>query len=380
MEAFAPQYKNQDRAREHERSRGRAKYLSHHSRHSQQVWRPKSQVNESRNNSQTKSVGVSETQASRSRALTDSQRTISEVCQGRGVRDMQGTGVMVVHRNEMSEDRLRRFKGKAPMFSKALEKTPMSASKDSPAGLITRDRGIIKIRDGESPLHPEETKYVSSLARPRTEPEINNLELDRLMESQHIDNLVMTREDEAEVDKLVEDFRDVVMDDEMIQNDDLLVDELGFDAEKIDAISQLSPAYAEHIDKQREDCQEAQKSDANPQATENGALLPSACMEKKTADVHVLDTKGINKQSSLAGTVPKKRNPQSPGVKGARASKKLSLPRGRPSPKKHKAQGTSKKSQTHDVPRIEVFPSTKRMKYSSVSGSVVSQKPPSKKI
>ncbi|CAF2105396.1 unnamed protein product [Brassica oleracea var. botrytis] len=119
VEAFAPQYKNQDRAREHERSRGRAKYLSHHSRHSQQVWRPKSQVNESRNNNQTKSAGVSETQASLSRALTDSQRKISEVRQGRGVRDMQGTGVMVVHRNETSEERLRRLKGKAPMFSEA---------------------------------------------------------------------------------------------------------------------------------------------------------------------------------------------------------------------------------------------------------------------
>ncbi|CAN6890394.1 unnamed protein product [Brassica oleracea] len=43
----------------------------------------------------------------------------------------------------------------------------MSAAKDSPAGLLTRDRGIIKIRDGESPLHPEETrgKTVKKLRR-----------------------------------------------------------------------------------------------------------------------------------------------------------------------------------------------------------------------
>ena len=381
VEAFASQYKNQDRVREYERNRGRAKYLSHHSRYSQQVWRPKSQVNESKSNNQNKSVGASETPAPPSRALTDSQRTISEVRQGRGGRDTQGTGVMVVHRNEMSEERVRRIKGKAPMFTEALEKTPMSAAKFSPAGLLTRDRGVLRIRDGESPLCPEETRYVSSLVRPSTEPEIVNLDLDRLMESHHIDNLVMTREDEAEVDKLVEDFGDVIMDDNMMQNDDLLVDEPGFDAEKIDAISQLSPAYAEDIDKQREDYQEAQMSDANPRAMEKGALLPSAGRDKKIADAHVPDTKGISKQSNLAGTESKKRNPQSPGGgEGVRASKKLSLPRGRPSPKKPKAQGTSKKSQKNDVPRIEVFPSTKRMNSSSVSGSVVSQKPPSKKI
>ncbi|CAG7875225.1 unnamed protein product [Brassica rapa] len=65
---------------------------------------------------------------------------------------------MVVHRNEMSEERVRRIKGKAPMFTEALEKTPMSAAKFSPAGLLTRDRGVLRIRDGESPLCPEETR------------------------------------------------------------------------------------------------------------------------------------------------------------------------------------------------------------------------------
>ncbi|KAF2566515.1 hypothetical protein F2Q68_00027205 [Brassica cretica] len=88
----------------------------------------------------------------------------------------------------------------------------------------------------------------------------------------------------------------------------------------------------------------------------------------------------MSKHNSLGGTATKKRHPHSPLVKGARASKKLNLPRGRPSSKLPKGQGTSRKTQTHDVPRTEVFPSTKRMNSSATSGSVVSQKPPNKKI
>ncbi|KAL0760533.1 hypothetical protein Bca101_076683 [Brassica carinata] len=52
------------------------------------------------------------------------------------------------------------------------------------------------------------------------------------------------REEEAEVDKLADEFGDVNMDEDMIQNDDLLIDEPGYDAEIIDAISQLSSANA----------------------------------------------------------------------------------------------------------------------------------------
>ena len=64
-------------------------------------------------------------------------------------------------------------------------------------------------------------------------------------------------EDEAEVDRLVSEFDGVVMgenmvidenvmDEHMMENDDLLVDGPGFDAEKIDAISQLSPMQTQY--------------------------------------------------------------------------------------------------------------------------------------
>ncbi|KAF3539824.1 hypothetical protein F2Q69_00020795 [Brassica cretica] len=59
--------------------------------------------------------------------------------------------------------------------------------------------------------------------------------------------MVLTGEEEAEVDKLAEEFGDAVMDETMVQNDDLLVDEPGYDAEII-AISQLSPANAVNND------------------------------------------------------------------------------------------------------------------------------------
>ncbi|CAF1903290.1 unnamed protein product, partial [Brassica napus] len=120
---------------------------------------------------------------------------------------------MVVHRDETPEERMRRLKGKAPMFDEALENTPISAEKRLPAGLLTRDRGVIRIRDEENPVQTEETRYVSPLDRSSSDHEVDNLELDRLMESKQIDDMVMTKEDEAEVDRLVEDFGDVVMDD-----------------------------------------------------------------------------------------------------------------------------------------------------------------------
>ncbi|KAF2566518.1 hypothetical protein F2Q68_00027206 [Brassica cretica] len=181
------------------------------------------QVNDSRSNNQTRSIAFSENQVHGIRDVTDYQRTISEVLPRRGTRETQGNGVIVVHIDETPEERMRRLKGKAPM-----EKTPMSAEKRLPSGLLTRDRGIISIRDGEIPVQTEETN-----------------------------DMVMTKEDEAEVDKLVEDFGDVVMDDDMMQNDDLLVDEPGFDAEKIDVISQLSPDNVVRKDKGREESKRA---------------------------------------------------------------------------------------------------------------------------
>ncbi|KAL0825124.1 hypothetical protein Bca101_048801 [Brassica carinata] len=297
-EVSASQNRRYDRPRELSKYRSNDRYQAPYSRHSQQVWRPRSQANDSRSNNQTRSIAVSGNRAQDVREVTDTQRTISEVFPRRGTREIQGNGVMVVHRDETPEERMRRLKGKAPMFDEALENTPISAEKRLPAGLLTRDRGIIRIRDEENPVQTEETRYVSPLDRSSSDHEVDNLELDRLMESKQIDDMVMTKEDEAEVDRLVEDFGDVVMDDDMMQNDDLLVDEPGFDAEKIDAISQLSPANAARKDKGREEFQRVQDNTVSTQDHSGGEGTEQAQQLRKDCDQEATTVQPAGERSS----------------------------------------------------------------------------------
>ncbi|CAN6858289.1 unnamed protein product [Brassica oleracea] len=77
----------------------------------------------------------------------------------------------------------------------------------------------------------------------------------------------------------------------------------------------------------------------------------------------------------------KKKVPRSPEIKGTAASKKLAT-RGRSSPRsKAMRQSRLKVSRVSSkVPRIEVYPSALKGRNPSVSGSVVSQKPPSTRI
>lgn len=189
------------------------------------------------------------------------------------------------------------------------------------------------------------------------------------MISKHIDEMVLTREEEAEVDKLVDEFGDVVMDEEMIQNDDLLVDEPGYDAEIIDAISQLSPANA--VNKQIEGLPEASKE---PQGIKAQQMKPMFTGSAKLPPVPAGEGR-----SKTSGAEDKKKSGQSSELKGAQASRKLNALRGRPSPRK-KGSGNPIKSKSVAVPRHEVFTSAKSTRLSFVSGSVGSQKPPSKKI
>ena len=173
------------------------------------------------------------------------------------------------------------------------------------------------------------------------------------LELAEVDNLVL----ETEGLEMTENMRDENMFD--ADNDDLLGDSPDFDAEKIEAITQLSPANAVH--------QEAAPGDQQ--------LIPA----KKTACLH------DPVQESLPGAyVPKgllkKRNLRSPDIKGAQALKKLQTLNNRAFPKKKTISAKRQTSSSTMVPRIEVFLSASRKKSVSLSGSVVSQKPPSKKI
>lgn len=66
--------------------------------------------------------------------------------------------------------------------------------------------------------------------------EVDELDIDKVMEIENFDDMEFIKEDEVEVDRMVDEFNDVVMDEMMMDNDDLLIDELGMDVEKIDVI------------------------------------------------------------------------------------------------------------------------------------------------
>ncbi|XP_048623656.1 uncharacterized protein LOC125592497 [Brassica napus] len=141
-----------------------------------------------------------------------------------------------------------------------------------------------------------------------------------------------------------------------LDNDDLLGETPDLvDAEKIEAISQLSPANAvstkaASTNKQMKRAKTATYIQEEALASGSGVYVPKGLLKKKA--------------------------PRSPDIKGARASKKLQGLGGRASPKKKTTLGKRPSSFSSKVPRIEVFPSASRKKYVSLSGSVVSQKPP----
>ncbi|KAG5392683.1 hypothetical protein IGI04_022646 [Brassica rapa subsp. trilocularis] len=234
----------QERQRGREPYRPRERYYSHQSQASQQAWRPRAQRNEGKSCSPSRTVTNPKYQNAPTPEKADSQQTISGGIQVRNGLDGQGSGVLVVHKNETSEERLRRLKGKSIMCEDLSAKSPSSVSRQAQHAILTRDRGTVVIRERGIHSPPPALRSAPPPLRLRDETEEPSLDLDNLMNSKHIDDMVLTREEEAEVDKLVDELGDVDMDEDMVQNDDLLIDEPGYDAEIIDAISQLSPANA----------------------------------------------------------------------------------------------------------------------------------------
>ncbi|KAH0855398.1 hypothetical protein HID58_008050, partial [Brassica napus] len=224
--------------------RPKERHYSHLSQASHQVWRPRAQLTEGKSCSPSRTLTNPKHPSALTPEKEESQQTISGGLQERSGLDGQGSGVLVVHKNETSEEKMRRLKGKSIMLEGPASKTPVSTHQRFPQAMLTRDRGTVVIREGGLRTPPPAPRLFPPPLRLRDETEDPSLELVNLMNSKQIDEMVLTREEEAEVDKLVEDFGDVVMDEDMLQNDDLLVDEPGQDAEIIDAISQLSPAHA----------------------------------------------------------------------------------------------------------------------------------------
>lgn len=187
---------------------------------------------------------------------SDSQRTVSEQLGNVRMMGDNRSGHLVIHRNETDEEKRRRLKGKAILTSNA--DTPMSKPKDAESSVLLIGQNTILIRDPRtrvtqnqqsSALQEEvndHTNYGHEVGVAQIQkilPSLGTIEVgeDGLLNEENAKLVTMTAEDEAEVDKLVLEFDDVMMDENMRENDDLLVDEPGYDAEQIDAISQLYP-------------------------------------------------------------------------------------------------------------------------------------------
>ncbi|KAG2299023.1 hypothetical protein Bca52824_035495 [Brassica carinata] len=155
--------KHQSRGGEVERNRGRDYYSTRYPQNSQRIWRSKNQESEFRSNNRSRLDENTEHRPSQT--MTDSQQTISEALQRRGFQETPGNGVLVVHRNETTEERKRRLKGKAPMHPESMERTPMSAAKNPPSGLLTRNRGVISIRNDEDRPAAEVSRSASKVSR-----------------------------------------------------------------------------------------------------------------------------------------------------------------------------------------------------------------------
>lgn len=73
----------------------------------------------------------------------------------------------------------------------------------------------------------------------------NDMEIDKVNET-GLDAMVLTEKDLDDLEISVKEFKNMEMDDDMIDNDDLLGDEPCQGAEQIDALTQLSPTHAEY--------------------------------------------------------------------------------------------------------------------------------------
>ncbi|WZZ33732.1 hypothetical protein YC2023_017133 [Brassica napus] len=211
------------------------RHYSHKSQASHQVRRPRAEVNEGKSSSPSRTVTNPKHQRTHTPKKADSQQTISG-----GLHERSSMGGKVL-------EFWWYIKTKPPKKDEDVSKEKQPYRKNQlpillpPQTMLTRDIGTVVFRKERTHLTPIAPRFVSSPLRLRDEPEEPCLDLVTLMKSSHIDDMVLTREEEAEVDKLAEEFGDAVMDETMVQNDDLLVDEPGYDAEII-AISQLSLA------------------------------------------------------------------------------------------------------------------------------------------
>lgn len=276
---------------------------------------------------------------------------------------------------ETEEERRRRIKGKAHVIDAEVPPRPiLDRSLNAPLRITEQTT------EGRIPIQQE----INQVAQLNNGTEVDKLpqieattfgSQDNGCEKDIEQDDEDTSVEDGEFNKMVDYYNELGMTEEMMEEDDLLDDivvpetqAMGVEAgrEKIEAIAQLGEKVP-------------------PKATAAEERLSKVVQNQKPGvekgDNRVNTQRGYLKTNSLAGA---KKVSSSPDSKGLAASKKMAA-RGRMSPKpkgmknvKHHATGSLS---TKQVPRSEVFPTAlKGRKPVSLSGSAVSQKPPSKRI
>ncbi|KAG2304581.1 hypothetical protein Bca52824_033232 [Brassica carinata] len=327
----------------------RDNHRSNFSNRARSEWRPRSHLPMRHDGDPRRSDVRSAGQSGIADSRLDSRRTISERLNGLE----QGE---IPSGKDAEQLERRRLKGKA-----IVSETPTSKEKDRRTWNAITNPTPFSIREPSERLQSSIVRVAATKDQNDPHKDIqSDMEIDKADE-EAFNAMIMTKGEFDEVDKSVKEFEQLEMDAEMIDNDDLLGEEPERDAVQIEALSQLSPAHAEY----QEEPQDGQQLTSDRRTRKNESSLKTA----RTKD-----------QTSLR--VLKRRIPKSPVSKGSKASKKLSAAHGRNSPKVKQGAATSKKSapSSRKVPRHEVFPSAISKNSLSLSGSVVSQKPSSKRI
>ncbi|KAG2277883.1 hypothetical protein Bca52824_060438 [Brassica carinata] len=255
----------------------------------------------------------------RSRATFDSQKTITD-----NRVSLESGEFFETHRSDFDaamaeEERISRLKSKviATGPPSPTHKTPQTLNRPTDASQVQRyDQPLL---EQEDVILEFEEGLDQALDVPLTE-----------LESTEVDNLKMMAENNIDENMIDLDNDDLLGDELLGETPDLV------DAEKIEAIFQLSPANvvskkAASTNKQMERAKTSTYIQEEALASGSGVYVPKGLLKKKA--------------------------PRYPDIKGARASKKLQGLGGRASPKKKTTLGKRPSSFSSKVPRIEVFPS-----------------------
>ncbi|KAL0837362.1 hypothetical protein Bca101_089252 [Brassica carinata] len=298
-------------------------------------WRPRRSFDAAKNRETPAGVSrhAPNEHTERSRVTLDSQKTISDISA-----PLEPGEIIPTHRSKAiqslasdgicEEERTRRLKGKAIATDSPTSKAKTPCS-NPPAPRNTT------LTITEKPLDPPQSM--------RNEQRYDPIPLEQGDEFMEFDggleqelDVPLAELELAEVDNLVLETECLEMDENMldIDNDDLLGDSPGIDAEKIEAISQLSPTNVvtsakmahkdRHLtfDKTTPARQELGSTTLPDQANQPGPYIPKGLLKKKA--------------------------PRSPDIKGAIASKKLQTLGTRTSPNKKTMKKLGKMTEEED--------------------------------